>query len=145
MHSNPGSSSLFACPSVTKSENLSHQVGWFSLTGAVGVSHHVFTGLELKHIQLDTLGHILTRHVPTCAHFATQSTLYGNTLKFFTGNYKEASLFQFSYLIIEQWYQTWRFSTIWAYLESFGCFFFRCIYCWALIGENYYLLVAFFP
>jgi hypothetical protein len=67
----------------------------FLLLGAVGVSHNVYVGLELKHIQLDSLGHVLTRHVPTCAHFTTQSTLFGNTLKFFTGNYKEVSIEQF--------------------------------------------------
>ena len=65
--------------------------GFIFLLGAVGVSHNVYVGLELKHIQLDSLGHVLTRHVPTCAHFTTQSTLFGNTLKFFTGNYKEVS------------------------------------------------------
>ena len=68
-------------------KNLYTNVSIFA--GAVGLSHNVFLGLELKHIQLDSLGYILTRHVSTCAHFNTQSTLFGNTLKFFTGNYKE--------------------------------------------------------
>lgn len=64
-------------------------IKFFNQIGAVGVSHNVYTGLELKHIQLDSLGHIMTRHIPTCGHFVTQSTLFGNTLKFFTGNYKD--------------------------------------------------------
>ena len=44
---------------------------------------------DLSYFQLDSLGHVLTRHVPTCGHLNTQSTLFGNTLKFFTSNYKE--------------------------------------------------------
>jgi hypothetical protein len=59
------------------------------LPGAVGCSQKAFQGLEVKHIQLDTLGHLVSRHVITCGHFASASTVLGNTLKFFTGNYKD--------------------------------------------------------
>ena len=59
--------------------------------GAVGASHQLHLGLELKHVQLDSLGYVLTRHIQTCAHFHTAISMFSSSLKFFNSNYKDVS------------------------------------------------------
>ncbi len=59
------------------------------VAGAVGQSETVLQHLELKHIQQDSLGHLLTKQVVTHAHFQKASILAANSLKFYAGNYKE--------------------------------------------------------
>ena len=57
--------------------------------GAADTVHH---NLELKHVQLDSLGYIMSRHYFAQGHFKAATTVYANTLKFFTGNYKDVSV-----------------------------------------------------
>lgn len=45
--------------------------------------------MELKHIQLDTLGHLVARHLLTGFHLTTTSGFYTATLKFYSANCKE--------------------------------------------------------
>ena len=59
--------------------------------GAVGLSYQIHTGLELKHVQWDSLGYVLSRHIQTCSHFDTSLGLFHLILKFFNSNYKEVS------------------------------------------------------
>ena len=49
----------------------------------------VHMGLELKHIQLDSLGYLMSRHIGSCGHFNETAKYFRNTLRFFTGNYKD--------------------------------------------------------
>lgn len=63
------------------------------VSGAVGAAHTVYSGLEVKHVQLDSLGHLLTRHLITSGHFSTASSVIASTLKFFSGNYKDVRQF----------------------------------------------------
>lgn len=67
-------------------------VKFFNQIGAVGASYLYQTGLELKHVQLDSLGYLLSRHIQTCAHFNTASSMFSSTIKFFTSNYKDVSI-----------------------------------------------------
>ena len=57
--------------------------------GAADTVHH---NLELKHVQLDSLGYIMSRHYFAQGHFKAATTVYANTLKFFTGNYKDVRI-----------------------------------------------------
>ncbi len=59
------------------------------ISGAVGQADTVLQMLELKRIQLDSLGHLLTKHVFTHAHFKKASIMCANSLKFYTSNFKE--------------------------------------------------------
>ena len=61
--------------------------------GAVGASHHFHAGLELKHVQLDSMGYILSRHIQSCGHFHASISLMSSTLKFFNTNYKDVIIF----------------------------------------------------
>ena len=60
--------------------------------GAVGPSLQVHNGLDLKQIQLDSLGYLISRHLQTCAHFDQAKEQFNNTLRFFGGNYKDVSI-----------------------------------------------------
>ena len=53
----------------------------------------VHVGLELKHVQLDSLGHVMSRHMSTCGHFNEAAKHFRNTLRFFTGNYKDTEAY----------------------------------------------------
>ncbi|XP_040566577.1 N-alpha-acetyltransferase 25, NatB auxiliary subunit [Lepeophtheirus salmonis] len=64
-------------------------VKFYNQAGAVGCSLEAHEGLCLKHIQLDSMGYIVSKHAYTCGHFEVASSIYGNTLKFFTRNHKD--------------------------------------------------------
>jgi len=62
---------------------------FFNHVGAVGPSLQVHSGLDLKQIQLDSLGYLISRHLQTCGHFEQASHCFTSTLRFFDGNYKD--------------------------------------------------------
>ena len=64
-------------------------IKFYNHIGAVGPSQLVHSGLEIKHIQLDSLGYLMSRHIHSCGHFNEAGKDFRNTLKFFTGNYKD--------------------------------------------------------
>jgi len=64
-------------------------IKFFNHTGAVGPSTQVYNSLDLKQIQLDSLGYLMARHLQSCAHFDSSSDLFDNALRFYGGNYKE--------------------------------------------------------
>jgi N-terminal acetyltransferase B complex non-catalytic subunit len=64
-------------------------IKFFNHIGAVGPSQVIHMGLEIKHIQLDSLGYLMSRHIVSCGHFNETAKFYRNTLRFFTGNYKD--------------------------------------------------------
>jgi len=64
-------------------------IKFLNQSGAVGVSNSFHGGLELKHVQLDSLGYVLSRHVQTCGHFHSTIGHLSSTLKFFNSNYKD--------------------------------------------------------
>ena len=66
-------------------------IKFLNAVGAVGLSYQIHSGLELKHVQWDSLGYVLSRHMQTCSHFDTASGLFHTSLKFFNSNYKEVS------------------------------------------------------
>ncbi|KAK2586630.1 hypothetical protein KPH14_011677 [Odynerus spinipes] len=59
--------------------------------GLVGSADHAFTLLDVKHIQLDSLGYL---HVPLLAplgHLSLASTTLDHSTKFFIANYKDSA------------------------------------------------------
>ena len=64
-------------------------IKFLNQSGAVEVSNRIHSGLELKHVQLDSLGYVLSRHIQTCGHFHSTIGLFSSTLKFFNSNYKD--------------------------------------------------------
>jgi len=64
-------------------------IKFLNQSGAVEVSDSIHSGLELKHVQLDSLGYVLSRHIQTCGHFHSTIGLFSSTLKFFNSNYKD--------------------------------------------------------
>ena len=64
-------------------------IKFFNHVGAVGPSQVIHLGLELKHIQLDSLGYLMSHHIMSCGHLNETAKFFRNTLRFFSGNYKD--------------------------------------------------------
>ncbi|KAK2548545.1 N-alpha-acetyltransferase 25 [Acropora cervicornis] len=56
--------------------------------GAISPCLVLFQGLEIKHIERDTLGYCVTRYVEALGQFEAASSMFLGTLKFFYGNQK---------------------------------------------------------
>ncbi|XP_067015410.2 N-alpha-acetyltransferase 25, NatB auxiliary subunit [Anabrus simplex] len=65
-------------------------VRFYSLLGVGAAAHQVYELLDIKHMQLDSLGYFHCGHVYTSGQLAATLSLYENTLKFFTNNYKDS-------------------------------------------------------
>ena len=77
---------------ISPTDDKLHQNSRLSFSaGAVGPSLQVHQGLDLKQIQLDSMGYLVSRHLQSCAHFDDAGELFNSTLRFFGGNYKEVS------------------------------------------------------
>nr|CAD7589516.1 unnamed protein product [Timema genevievae] len=63
---------------------------FYFLLGAGGAAYKVYESLDVKHMQLDSLGWLLCTNIFTLGHFTTTANLYDITLKFFTINYKDS-------------------------------------------------------
>jgi hypothetical protein len=61
-------------------------------SGAGSAAHQIYELLDVKHMQLDSLGYYHCNNIFVTGQFAVTSALYEATLKFFTGNYKDVSL-----------------------------------------------------
>jgi len=61
-------------------------------SGAGSAAHQIYELLDVKHMQLDSLGYYHCNNTFVTGQFAVTSALYEATLKFFTGNYKDVSL-----------------------------------------------------
>ncbi|KAF4526862.1 hypothetical protein B566_EDAN013916 [Ephemera danica] len=62
----------------------------YSITGAGSAAQSTFELLDVKHMQLDSLGWLHCSHLSSTAHLAMASAHYEATLKFFTANYKDS-------------------------------------------------------
>ncbi|KAJ4445258.1 N-alpha-acetyltransferase 25, NatB auxiliary subunit [Periplaneta americana] len=63
---------------------------FYTVLGAGGAAHRIYELLDVKHMQLDSLGYYHCNHIFVTGQFAATSALYEATLKFFTGNYKDS-------------------------------------------------------
>ncbi|KAK3737471.1 hypothetical protein QZH41_008359, partial [Actinostola sp. cb2023] len=62
----------------------------YTSMGAVKSCLSLFDSLEIKHIQLDTLGYFISRYLFCLGHFESALGLYTSTLKYFFGNQKDS-------------------------------------------------------
>ena len=53
-------------------------IKFYNHIGAVGPSQVAHAGLELKHIQLDSLGYLISRHMASCGHFNEAAKYLGD-------------------------------------------------------------------
>ncbi|KAB7494608.1 N-alpha-acetyltransferase 25, NatB auxiliary subunit [Armadillidium nasatum] len=63
----------------------------YNLIGATSASYDVYERLDMKQIQVDTLGHIMSLQSLDTGHYSCASTIFSTTLKFFMANYKDTS------------------------------------------------------
>ncbi|KAG0712761.1 N-alpha-acetyltransferase 25, NatB auxiliary subunit [Chionoecetes opilio] len=61
------------------------------ISGATGAARGVYERCDMKHIQLDTLGHVLALQALDTGSYTTAAAIFSNTLKFFMANYKDTS------------------------------------------------------
>lgn len=54
-------------------------------------AHEVYLSLDIKHLQLDSLGFIHAGRLPTTGLFTLCTNIYDTTLKFFASNYRDVS------------------------------------------------------
>jgi len=64
-------------------------IKFYERAGAVACAEKAYLPMELKHIQLDSLGHLLWRFLFCQGHFKRASSFCGHSLKFFASNAKE--------------------------------------------------------
>ncbi|CAM1320983.1 NAA25 (predicted), partial [Pycnogonum litorale] len=62
---------------------LYHRIGC-----VVPASTHYVT-MDVKQIQQDTIGYIITRYLTSFCYYSVACTVYGNTLRFFTSNFRD--------------------------------------------------------
>lgn len=67
------------------------------MTGATEAAHVVYEKCDLKHIQLDTLGHTLALQALDTANYTAAADIFSATLKFFMANYKDVCGLHFVY------------------------------------------------
>ncbi|XP_006821637.1 N-alpha-acetyltransferase 25, NatB auxiliary subunit-like [Saccoglossus kowalevskii] len=63
----------------------------YCIVGAFGPCLQLYEEMEIKHVQRDTIGYIVTRHCAPLGHFHLVSGVYNDTLKFFTVNHKDTT------------------------------------------------------
>lgn len=59
--------------------------------GLIGAADHVFTLLDVKHIQLDSLGYLHAPLLAPLGHLSLASITLDHTTKFFIANYKDSA------------------------------------------------------
>ncbi|XP_022085610.1 N-alpha-acetyltransferase 25, NatB auxiliary subunit-like isoform X2 [Acanthaster planci] len=63
----------------------------YCLAGAFGPIPDLYDGLDIKHIQQDTLGYTVSGYVTSLGHFTSATALFNTTLKFFNSNHKDTT------------------------------------------------------
>ncbi|XP_015908047.1 N-alpha-acetyltransferase 25, NatB auxiliary subunit [Parasteatoda tepidariorum] len=64
----------------------------YNSIGAADVTNSLlYDSMEIKYIQQDTLGYIVTDSILSAGLFTSANTLLGNNLRFYTSNYKDVS------------------------------------------------------
>lgn len=53
-------------------------------------AHKIYDSLDIKHIQLDSMGYLHCAHLPSTALSSLSKPIYDQTLKFFTASYKDS-------------------------------------------------------
>ena len=64
----------------------------FSILGACGASDNIYETLELKYIQLDTLGWIMHRYISSLGHYESALRHFKTALSFYNNYHKDVSI-----------------------------------------------------
>lgn len=64
----------------------------YSHIGAAKSNQIVFNTLDVKYIQLDTLGYMATTLASSCGHYQSALSVYNSSLKFYNVNSKDVSV-----------------------------------------------------
>lgn len=62
----------------------------FNILGCAMGAHKIYTALDIKHVQLDSMGYLHCAHLPITGIISMAKPLYDQTLKFFTASYKDS-------------------------------------------------------
>lgn len=62
----------------------------YHLLGCGWAAHETYESLDIKHVQLDSMGYLHCAQLPICGNVSITKPLYNATLKFFTASYKES-------------------------------------------------------
>lgn len=56
-------------------------------------AHQMYESLDIKHLQMDSLGYMHCARLPTTGLLSLTTSLLDTTLKFFSSNYKDVHSF----------------------------------------------------
>jgi N-terminal acetyltransferase B complex non-catalytic subunit len=62
----------------------------FHILGCSLGAHKIYMSLDVKHVQLDSLGYLHCAHLPITGIISYAKPIYDQTLKFFTASYKDS-------------------------------------------------------
>lgn len=62
----------------------------FHILGCSLGAHKIYDSLDIKHVQLDSMGYLHCAHLPMTGIIALAKPIYDQTLKFFTASYKDS-------------------------------------------------------
>lgn len=62
----------------------------FHILGCTLGAHKIYDSLDIKHIQLDSMGYLHCAHLPLTGISSLAKPIYDQTLKFFTASYKDS-------------------------------------------------------
>lgn len=62
----------------------------FHILGCTLGAHKIYDSLDIKHIQLDSMGYLHCAHLPLTGISSLSKPIYDQTLKFFTASYKDS-------------------------------------------------------
>jgi N-terminal acetyltransferase B complex non-catalytic subunit len=62
----------------------------FHILGCTLGAHKIYEALDVKHVQLDSMGYLHCAHLPSSGIITLAKPIYDQTLKFFTASYKDS-------------------------------------------------------
>lgn len=62
----------------------------YHILGCALGAHKIYVSLDVKHVQLDSLGYLHCAHLPITGIVSLAKPIYDQTLKFFTASYKDS-------------------------------------------------------
>lgn len=62
----------------------------YHILGCALGAHKIYSSLDVKHVQLDSLGYLHCGHLPITGIISMAKPIYDQTLKFFTASYKDS-------------------------------------------------------
>lgn len=61
----------------------------YNIIGAVSATDNLYESVDVKHVQQETLGYLITEPLLSAAFYSLASSVLGSSIRFYTGNYKD--------------------------------------------------------